>query len=92
MNTDLKLIGNKILSADDLKAMNKAEIKSRNYKYCTIDTGENGDFLARVKYNDSTNAWEPSTVLVDGGWISIDDFDDLPFVAGYSCTDYRTLH
>jgi hypothetical protein len=77
---------------DDLEAMNKAKIKSSNYKYCTIDTGENGDFLARVKYNDSTNSWGPSTVLVDGGWISIDDFNDLPFVGAYSCTDYRALH
>lgn len=92
MNTDVQLIGNKILSADDLEAMNRAEIKSRNYKYCTIDTRENGVFLARVEYNDSTHCWEPSTVLVDGVWISIDDFDDLPFVGSYSCTDYRMLH
>jgi hypothetical protein len=67
----------------------KIHPKDLNYKYCTINCQENGAFLAQVEYSESGQYWSPSRVLVDGQWVSISKFDNLPFVRGYSCTDYR---
>lgn len=68
-------------------AQNQSIDNSDNFSYCTIDCGENGDFLAKVKRN--AHGIGPYSVLVDGEWLPLDEFDDLPFVRAYSCIDYR---
>lgn len=47
------------------------------YTHCTIDSIA-GRFQAKVTYSDISKAWGPSEVLVDGEWIGIDQFDDMP--------------
>jgi len=87
---DTQLIGGKILSASDLRAMNRAEIKSRNYKYCTIN--RHGDtFNAKIKYSDTSEAWEPTHVMMDGDWRSIDFFENSEAGHSYACEDYRAV-
>ena len=84
---DVQLIGNKILSSFDLEKMNQDEVRSRNYKYCTIDCNENGTYLAKVGLVDG--CWEPTEVEYDGEWISIDEFTDTEEGKAYSCENYR---
>lgn len=88
---DTQLIGNKILSASDLDAMNRAEIKSRNYKYCTIINRHSDTFKAKVEYSEASKAWEPTHVMMDGDWLSIDFFEDSEEGDSYACEDYRAV-
>lgn len=87
---DFQLIAGKILSASDLDSMNRAEIKSRNYKYCTIINRFKDRFNAKVEYSETSEAWEPTHVLIDGNWLSIDWFDDSEDGESYVCEDYRS--
>lgn len=88
---DIQLIGNKILSASDLDAMNRAEIKSCNYKYCTIINGHGETFNAKVEYSEISVAWGPTHVMIDGNWASIDSFQESDDGKSYACEDYRAV-
>jgi len=88
---DVQLIGNKILSASDLDAMNKAEIKSRNYNYCDVVNRHCDTFKAKVKYSEISESWEPTHVMIDGNWMSIDFFENSEEGESYSCEDYRAV-
>lgn len=82
------LVGGKILAASDLEAMNRVEVIARKHKFCTIRCADGALFLAKNRYNESENAWEPSEVMVNDEWVNIDVFDDeIGF--SYSCEDYR---
>ena len=71
------------------KEMNKQEVKDRKYKTCTIDAGLNGLFHAKVAYSETSKAWEPTQVLYNGEWITIDEFDDTTEGGSYSCIDFK---
>lgn len=87
--TDLQFIGGKILSAADLEAMNMAEIKNRKYKFCTIVCMDGSRFEAKVAYNEKSQAWEPTHVMLDGNWASIDFFENTDPAGSYACEGYR---
>lgn len=86
---DVQLIGNKILSSSDLEKMNQDEVRTRNYKYCTIDCAENGTFLAKVAYSEDAGGWEPVEIEYYGEWILADEFDATEECGSYSCENYR---
>lgn len=88
---DTRLIGGKILSASDLSAMNRAEIKSRNYKYCTIINRHGDTFSAKIEYSETSEVWEPTHVMMDGDWRSIDFFENSEEWDSYACEDYRAV-
>ena len=88
---NVQLIGNKILSASDLDAMNKAEIKSRNYKYCDIVNRHGDTFKAKVEYSEISEYWEPTHVMIDGNWVSIDFFENSEEGESYACESYRSV-
>ena len=90
-NVDIQLIGNKILSALDLDQLNTAEIKSRNYKYCTILNRHGDTFTAKVEYSETSKVWEPTQVMMDGNWTSIDFFESSEEGDSYVCEDYRAV-
>lgn len=64
------------------------EIRARNYTHCTIDSGGYGKYIAKVAYSEDTNAWEPTEVSVEGRWIPIGEFDEMPEYNIYSCENY----
>lgn len=64
------------------------EARARNYTHCTIDSGDNGKHLAKVAYNEDTNAWEPTEVRVEEKWIPIGQFDEMPGYNVYGCENY----
>lgn len=70
---------------------NQQEVKNRKYKYCTIDCGEDGQYLAKVAYSESTRAWGPTEVEYDGKWMTIEEFEDTPEGGSYSCENYRIV-
>ena len=67
----------------------ETEVRNRRYKYCTIDTMDYGQFLAKVAYSEYSKAWEPSEVFFNEEWISIDEFDDMEGYNIYGCENYR---
>lgn len=87
-SSKVHLVGGKILEASDLDGMNRAEVIARKHQFCTIRCADGALFLAKNRYNESENAWEPSEVMVNDEWVNIDVFDDeIGF--SYSCEDYR---
>lgn len=88
---DLKIIGDRILSMADLEAMNQAEIKSRKYKYCTIECDDSVEFLAKAEYTESSGTWGPGEVYYNGEWISRDAFQDTEEGQCFSVKDYRLI-
>lgn len=91
MADKVKIIGDRILSMDDLDKMNQAEIRNRKYKYCTIECDE-GELLAKVEYSERPGihgTWGPSEVKYEGQWISIDEFYDTKAGRSFGCKDYR---
>ena len=89
MADKVKIIGDRILSMDDLDKMNQAEIRSRKYKFCTIDCGEYGKFLAKVEYSERYGIWYVTEVKYGDDWISIDRFDSTLEGGCYSCENFR---
>ena len=87
MSSKVQLIGGKVLSASDLDKMNKAEVRSRNYKYCTVVVGSQPELLAKVEYSESAGAWEPSLVLINDEWVNASILDDM--YDYYACVKYR---
>lgn len=86
-----ELIGGKILSNSDLEKMNEEEVRQRNYKYCTIINGNGDTYNAKVEYSESSGAWEPTHVMMDGNWLSIDFFENSEEVYSYACENYRAV-
>lgn len=89
MENKVHVVGGKILSMDDLEAMNREEVKNRKYTHCTIDAAEHGQFKARVFYNENVKAWEPSEVLFNGKWITAFEFDETEEGGAYGCENWR---
>lgn len=86
---DIQIIGGGILTAKDLLRLNEEEVRTRKYKYCTIDAYEMGTFLAKVAYSESSKSWEPTEIEYYGKWISPDEFDSTKEGGSYSCVNYR---
>ena len=83
------LIGNKILSMSELEDMNRAEVKARKYKYCTINNIHDESFTAKVGYSETAGAWQVTEVLLTDGWVGVDIFDGMEEGSSYACSDYR---
>jgi len=75
----------------NMENKNSAEIKTRNYKYCTIINRHSETFTAKVEYSETSEAWEPTHVMIDGNWLSIDFFENTEEGDSYACEDYRTV-
>lgn len=84
---DLQIIGGRTLTMADLEKMNEEEIKSRKYRYCTVNVDTYGPLIAMVAYSEAVKAWEPTHVYVDGEWIEFDE--DMFDMVAYSCENYR---
>lgn len=87
-NKKLHIVGGGILSMDDLEKMNQEEVKNRKYTHCTIDSGDYGKYLAKVAYSEISKAWEPTEVLLNDNWISIEEWDDMDGYNNYGCSNY----
>lgn len=86
---NVQVIGNKILYASDLEAMNKSEVKSRNYTHCTIrDLVTGKTYLAWVEYSEVSEAWEPTDVYVGSHRLPFGYFEEA-ICENYECIDYR---
>ena len=61
----------------------------KKYTHCNIDSGDYGDYLAKIEYSESSQTFGPSEVLFQGKWISIDEFDSMDGYNCYGCYNYR---
>jgi hypothetical protein len=60
------------------------------YKYCTIINQFGETFSAKVEYSEMSKSYEPTLVMIDGNWLSIDLFDNSEEGRSYTCENFRT--
>ena len=74
----------------ETRSTKEQEIRNRNYTHCIIDSGDYGQFLAKVAYSEISKAWEPIEVFFNEQWISIYKFDEMEGYNCYGCVNYRS--